>query len=266
MTTIGDKVYPNTESYVIAFEAGACGNFLKTLLFQFLYGHLPYNISDFGKSHNTYNFYKNQTELYRLVKLSSEINNYDHSKPAPDVENLIPYQYLLHDPQDETKPFVTVEHIVPNFDLLFNKFPKAKCIIITVDEEMSPRVGGNIFFKTIMDEYETNKWYKTRWIQYQQEHPELKKYNHPRELSSLEIQIASAKYIAKIPEVKIPKKYSHNIFILTLKELLYDKYKVLDLLKTVTGKSYNKFHLKYYDQYLEKQKELVDKHMPWITK
>lgn len=266
MTTIGDKVFPNTESYVIAFEAGACGNFIKTLLFQFLYGHLPYDISNFGKSHNTYHFYKNQTEIYRLVKLTSEINHYDHSKPAPHVENIIPYQYLLHDPQDSTKPFVTVEHIVPDFDSLFYKFPKAKCIIITVSEEMSPRVGGNIFFKTIMDEYEHNKWYKTRWVQYQEEHPELKKYDHPGQLTSLEIQSASQKYIAKIPTVEVPEKYSQNVFILTLKELLYNKYKVLDLLKAITGKPYNNFHVRYYDQYLKKQKDLVDTHMPWITK
>lgn len=260
-----EKVFPNTETYVIAFEAGASGNFINTLLFQFLYGQLPYRNSEFGKSHHSYGLLKNYLEIRRLSLIKSDQRPYDHSLPAEFAVNILPYNYLVYDPKDVTKPFITLEHIVPDWDALFTKFPNGKCIMITVPEELGPRVGGNVFYKTIIDEYETNKWYKERWVRYKVENPELQKYQHPQEVPIDEIELVTKRYKPQIPYVDVPEKYTRNVFIMTLKELLYEKEKVLNLLHTVCGKPITKFHHRYYDSYLQKQKDLVEKYMPWVT-
>jgi hypothetical protein len=262
---ISGKVFPDTEAYIIAFEAGASGNFIKTLVYQFLYGQLPYINSTYGKSHNFYNKLRNYDDTIRMVMAAGRINSYDHSQPAEYVTAIEPFNYLSNNPRDPLKPFVTAEHLHPDFEKLFYKFPKAKALIITVPNELGPRVGGNIFYKTMIDDYETNKWYKERWIRYKVENPELADFSHPQDVPIDLIEMVTKRYTPLITEVVVPEQYVQNVFIITLKELLYDKDKILNIIKNMTNKPITSYHRKYYDSYLEKQKELVANHMPWVT-
>jgi len=262
---ISGKVFPNTETYVVAFEAGASGNFIKTLLYQFIYGQLPYTNSQYGKSHNGYNRLKNYDDTLRLSVQKSSDRPYDHSQPAKTVDRIEPFNYIINNPKDPLQPFITVEHLQPDFERLFTKFPLAKVLIITVPEDLGPRVGGNIFYKTIIDDYETNKWYKERWVRYKEENIELANFSHPKEVPINLIELVTKRYKPLIPQVIVPKEYTQNVFIITLKELLYDKDKVLNILKSMTNKPITAHHKKYYDLYLEKQQELVKNYMPWVT-
>ena len=212
----------NNETYLISFETGSCGVFIKTMLEQIIaQDHIAYQeILEFPNAHaHDVNFFKRplmDEHFYTFTATLYEgnVNSYESAIDA-----------------DHGKPLIYRDHNAPNWELFFTKFINSKNIVITFTEEMEKYVATFGYYK-----YHINMgWDITdnilRWVG----------HGFP--------------YSYKFPLIK-PKEYAERIIEIKLEEILFDKQRVLDILSNISNRSVPTFVDKSYDNYVKAQREI----------
>jgi len=218
----------NNDTYLISFETGTCGVFIKTMLEQIIaQDHPAYQeVLEFPNSHaHDVNFFKRplmDDHFYTFVasEYEGEINSY---QSAISVN---------HD-----KPLIYRDHMVPNWDLLFSKFSNSKNIVITFSEDMVEYVATFRYHK-----YESQ-------------------FEWAKETDMWKWHIDKFPFSYKYPLVK-PKQYEDRIIEIRFKDILFNKEKVLNVLANITNRSIPNFVNESYDNYLNAQQ----KSYSWLFK
>ncbi len=165
---------------------------------------------------------------------------------------------------------ILYDHVVPNLDDLFTKYPLCKNIVIEIDERTVNRVQGNLFFKTLVQEFPMSL---AVWEDTQNKHPYFKDYPDPRdvpvELSERYIKqfgnnwpLLDAEFFTN--SFPVPEQYKNNVFYINVYDIIHNRDIVLETLSNITNKPIVPSTIQYYDAYLVKQEELVKTHMPWL--
>ena len=251
--------FPDTDTYLVNWTGGSSGAFILSLLYSFLYSKVNENhISDSGNAH----------------EVAFEIITNNWKNPAFRRTNFRLNQIKIYDvidPLDETKPLILYNHVPPNLEKLFAKYPKCKHIRISVCDKMLPRTQGNLFYKTTYEHYDVSQ---LRWDRMVFQHSYLNGYtpqNCPQELIRRYIEdtckiwpaMASDNYYTEYYE--IPLDFRDRVITVPYYDIIYNRDKILDLLATLTDKPIRQDIVDFYDIYLAKQKWLMQEKMPWIN-
>ena len=139
-----------------------------------------------------------------------------------------------------------------------------------MDERTVNRVQGNLFFKTLVQEFPKSL---TVWTDLQNKHPYFKEYADPKDVP---VEL-SERYIKEwgrrwpfvnveffMNDFPVPEQYKNNLFHVNVYDIIHNRDIVLDTISKITNKPILPSIVEYYDAYLEKQEELVKTHMPWL--
>jgi hypothetical protein len=247
--------FPDTPTYAITWMGGSCGAFITSLVYQFVEVSVnKYKFSQYGNAHDV--------ALKQCEKNWTSISDkrYEDNEPI----------YKTINPLFKNRPLILFGHLIPDFDGLFYKYPLCKQIIVTVDENMVQRMNGNFFFKTICDTFPGSD---IQWKNIKNTHQYLQEYADPR---ILPVDVAQ-EYIINCShswplqgaefftdDFSIPDKYVDNVTKIKMHDLIHDPDKVLQTLSSVTGSEIRPDIVEYYQNYLDKQSELVKTKMPWL--
>ena len=256
------NVFPNTETYLVTWMGGSCGAFITSLVYQLVMNE-PVLVDDFvfskfGHAHGA-----------SLDKCVRYWNNIGSVRYAELYKEKIPV-FLAVDPLISSYPLILYDHVVPDLDELFTKYPLCKNIVIEIDKRTSNRVQGNLFFKTMVQEFPGSL---ESWKKLQQEHSYLNKYDDPNDVP---IEV-SKRYIKQFgsnwplmnaefftSSYNIPEQYKENVFHINVYDIIHNRDLVLESISKITNKPILPSIIQYYDAYLAKQEELVKAHMPWL--
>jgi hypothetical protein len=141
-------------------------------------------------------------------------------------------------------------------------------------KEDFPRMSGNLFFKTVIEEYYNEKdpngkeqWnkLKSRFLNFFEEN----NINIPEDLTYKTSQLLISKmfslnYFSVSPWVNPPWPARENVFYIQSSDVIYNKNKILSLMSQITNCEMPTNIVEYYDEYLLAQEELVKTKMPWV--
>ena len=256
------NVFPNTETYLVTYMGGSCGTFITSLVYQFVMNEpvTGFAFSKFGNAH----------EISSINDYGKNWKNINASVNYADLLNKKVSRFSAVNPLISSQPLILYDHVVPNLDELFTKYPLCKNIVIEIDKRTSNRVQGNLFFKTLVENFPKSL---ERWKKIQQEHSYLNEYDDPNDLP---IEL-SERYIKQfsshwpLPNTafftssyNIPEQYKENIFYINVYDIIHNRDMVLETLSKITNKPILTSIIEYYNAYLAKQEELVKTHMPWL--
>ncbi len=244
-------IYPNTEIYLILFQGGTGGNFLASILHEILFpGSVPMEVTKFGSAHNNF------TTNYIIKKTYHQhFNNiYDHI-----------------DIIDESKPIIIYDHLTPNWTDLFQKFPKSKILVITLDQNDYSRYRGNFFLKVIAENYRPIK-NEDPWLAFKQEHsPLLDNIEDPTKIDAelTEILFNKGKDFFTAPtfiDLDIfPEIYKNHVYYIKFYDLMNENDLLLSQISTITERNCPDSAVNTYRNYMKAQRNLAEKYMPWLT-
>lgn len=246
-----DSRYSNTEVYLILFQGGTGGNFLASMLHDFLFSENDtMQISKYGSAHNNFttNYIIRKTYRQHIDKIYNQI---DVINPA--------------------SPIIIYDHLVPDWDELFKKFPKCKVLIITLDNDDYARYRGNFFLKVIAENYRPVK-NEAPWQAFKEEHsPLADNLDDPTKIDAglAEILFNRGKdfFIAPtfIDPDTFPDIYKDSVYYIKFYDLMNENNVLIEQLTSITGRECPNFAVNTYKKYMEAQRKLVENYMPWLT-
>lgn len=236
--------YPDTESYLILFAGGAGGNFLASILHDFLFAEEINTVSEFGSAHNPFTTNYVVDDTYRI--------NTDR------IYNFITVT-------DPLKPVIIYDHMYPKWSELFEVFPKCKVLIITLESVDYDRLRGNFFFKVIAENHKAGT--EEVWESYKKEYtPLLDSVAHPKDITP-----ELCKKIFPIGADFFNRSvwadeylHTHDITKIKFGDLMKNTGILLDQIAQITGRPCPQSALNTYNQYTDAQQKLAEKYMPWV--
>lgn len=257
------KIFPKTEAYLIFYDPGAGGNFVRNLIANLYYKN-EFGNSNVGMAHSI-------EYPINITKESLE-KHIDYTNTGRNTGE------LTLDPEDESLPVIFNSHS-PNYNYVpfFKKFPQGKILFITTDLCDIPRLSVNQFFKVIdffydygTAQHQTQK--RISWAFCKKRFPFLITKRSPKDcsvedLSSIFMQCHSKSLLTEnfndefITNLPLNKNKYLNI---PYRKLIKDSGWVLDQLSIFTNKPLNENSKKNYENYLNAQTNLLNKYAPWI--
>lgn len=243
--------------YLVNWLGGTSGAFITALLSQFIDATLneaDIIFSQHGDSHSLAD--RAYTKNIRII-------------PGPDDRSGIhTYKYIR--PQNETKPLVMIDHSEPDYSELFDIFPNCKNIVVSVSDDMELRRHGNMFFKNTCQGYPGNKIY---WDNQRTSHMCVSGYENPNDVPN-DVAETYIREVSKVPykvtdffgnNYAVPEKYKNNITRIKFYDVIHRPDLVLEQLSKVTNMPVLPEHVNFYQKYLNKQTELVNTKMSWLS-
>jgi hypothetical protein len=251
--------YPDTEAYMVNFHGGSFGSFITVLILLLL---------DIVKEDQDIKFstYGNAHDLARQ-RLAN------HNKT--DTTDMRYHQvYDTVGPVDPLSPLVMSSHKFPVWDDLFYYYPKCKNIIVTHNYSDLPRLSGNLFFKTLVDDYYNEEELngKTIWEEFKmrRSNTALFKNNNietPLDLPQSDIKMLLSRFISSTSNTFRDKNTIDrpNVFYLPMSDIIHNKNKTLKMLEQITNRKVTPLIIETYNKFLLAQENLVKTKMPWVT-
>lgn len=244
------NIFPHTPVYVVTFWPGASGSFLASLIASMIGYESTSKFSKHGNIHKTGGVCLNSKSVG--IKLS----DFDYLNHNFDY----PPSILCTEPNDPTKPLIIREHQA-HHDILFEKYPLAKNIIIQYEKSERLVVELNAFYKIYIDDWDANEDHKKHW--YETSKLSFNGIKNPKDvpedmlMKQLKIQAENrppypfefGDFISNDP----------RIFTINLKEIYSNYRKTLNTLSTMTGRRTNRQTAKLYIDYIDRQQTLWNK-------
>lgn len=210
------------ETYFVCFQAGTSGRFVSSIVWNLINDiKEPIEYSDCNSAHlNSY--WTLSWDHSSLPNGSANHQNiYDYFKFTKTVSALNPYGYGLLN-----------THVFPNFNVIGERFPDTKIILIKYDIDDIPEINLNNVLKNKMDQLRA---------------------------SNLKSYLVTAKFVDPI----VPENFKNKTLILGYKEL-FEKtnngYLGLDKLCSFTKTTINDIILQSYSNYAKGRESLLEKY------
>lgn len=237
------KIYPNTDFYLINYWPGSSGTFLQSLM------ALIYHDAHFQSFTGTGNAYKSID--YRFFNERLDYFPIDDEPIFKNVLNVAPMIQSL--------PIFSRSHNLPDLNLLYKKFPKTKHFIIQLDETGQMISCLQDFQKNFKDQYRYGSFSDTyhKWKNYSELY--FNGATHPNDVT-VELLQKYAKHNA-ITKAAFPydinDKVEFEFCSIKLTDLYFKSKEVLNIICDVLDKPLTIRAIDYYNQYLNKQKDVL---------
>jgi hypothetical protein len=257
------KIFPNTEAYLVFYDPGAGGNFIRNLIAN-LYYQNQFSTSDSGAAH--------------FIEYPRNITKESLERYVMHMGNNIGGMELVLEPEDENLPIILNSHNHEfNYNSYFRKFPKGKIIFVTCESCDIPRLSVNQFFKIIDQFYSFGKpdgkpKRQLMWANCRKRFSVLSNKQSPKdcskeELSSIFLDCKDKPIFPKnFNEAFMSKLYLNKNKYLTIpyKKLINDPKWVMEELSVFLNKPLNDHSKENYKKYLDAQNNLLNDYAPWI--
>ena len=120
--------WPDTEFYCVCYTWGTRGSFIGSLIYDFLFGSSNVPFSSTGEAHVRAELFKQNWNIEEEIKK-------------------IGHDYEFVDPRDPLKPMIMLQHLPPDLDVLFHRYPKTKLILISYTPSDESEIKSNINHK-----------------------------------------------------------------------------------------------------------------------
>lgn len=253
-----NNIYPNTEAYLVLAPPGAGSHFMLNLLSNFYYDSLI-TISQVADAHEPlYDLNLNKESV--LTALYADVK----SSVAPELKFC---------PIDPDKPIFLASHD-GNLSLsyFFRKYPNGKVILITVGVKQLPRLQLNIFIKTLIANFnKDNHTAMHSWAKITKGYLPFKN-KLPTTISNDDIRdfiihacSGNSTFTKFYHDYYIHPKFENNVCRIDYSNMLNNPTYVIDQLSNFIGKKILPVGILNYNHYIDKQKEFINSHAPWIN-
>lgn len=243
-------IYPDQKGYLVNWLGGSGGGFLLTLLYINDTGLAgPFSITNEAVGHHNLRYLNKNWDRESSLKYHQEYLN-----KAPIYE--------IIQPHNKSKPVYWYDHYPCDPDVFFIKYPSCKLAIISLsDEEEKQLCYGNLFFKTpgLFNDVKKNNVGKFEPYTSQKDIP----------LDVLKMHLTTVYDCVKPDKIfekneKIPLEHKDRMYKIDYKKLVSDKEYMLDMVSTITSRPISLHSERFVQQYMDKQRQLVETRMPWL--
>jgi hypothetical protein len=253
------------DTYVLSFVAGTSGRFLASILWNMINNldseieFTPFNSAHYG---------------------TPWTRNWDVKLDEPSIEWTVngPTAYNIFN-FTEDKGIMTT-HSYPNWDVIRERFPSTKVIIIQYDDTDIPEMIANIMYKNGFDlflsDFQKGKDRKSMTFNLICEiHKDLfgAEYDGSYELTIQQLEQIFEKMLEKwrpmmlswdrFIDTPVPDDFIDKTMILSYKNI-FDTEETLSKFMNFTQHSVNDYTKESYRTYVNNRKTLLETKMPWI--
>lgn len=251
--------------YIVSFYPGSSGRFVSSVLWNALTD--SFKMMKFTEHNSAHN-----EDLWRTSWDDSSLINNDSNHP--DI-----YSHFRFN--DKTEHGILVTHTYPKFELIAERFPDAKIIIIGLSDRVFNEVMGNSLLKNGFDLY-LKEFHKESLTlarikrafkdvtgkEYEPDNPisvEVMKQIYDIEESLM--GASRRKEAEPFIESKVPKDFENRTIVIQYEELfeeISNSYSGLEKLSAFTCTAVNPVVRYNYRAYVNGQEKLIQKNLPWI--
>lgn len=247
------------ELYLVAFKAGASGRFIANLIWGLLNASAyEYVLTDFNSTHNF-------TPYAGSYTLSPEMSTY-RPYSNPNIFNNFKY---IEDPG-----LITV-HVYPKFDILYDRYPNLKTVIISHTSNDILEISGNCLLKNGFETIHYRRGINNDVNFIQSMYAKI--FNEPYVGQDIPLQEKKQMFMLYRDKIenelmnsdfinpKVPEEFTKNTVILQYNDIVRNPEHVLNQLCAITQKPLKEPVQVLYQSYLEGRKNLIQTHMPWLV-
>lgn len=243
-------IYPDQKGYLVNWLGGSGGGFLLTLIYINETGLAgPYTITNQAVGHHNLRYLNKNWDKDTSLEYHEKYLN-----KAPI--------YQIIKPHNAKRPVYFYDHYPCDPDVFFSMYPSCKLAVVALHDEQERQLCyGNLFLKTngLFKATKQNNLEKFQRYESQNDIP----------LNVLEEYLTNVYDCVKIDEIfqkniAIPDNYQDKMFKVDYKKLVSDKEYIINITEQITMKEPNQHTVDFVDQYLKKQRHLVETKMPWL--
>ena len=248
------------DTYIVSFVAGTSGRFLANILWNMInHSTTETKYTMFNSAH----YEKPWTENWD-VKLNEP--SIEWSVNGPTAYNIFNFTSNIG---------IMTSHTYPDWDVIRERFPKTKIILVTYDEDDIPEIVGNLMYKNGFDLFFADKNRKSMTFN---SICEIYKELFNEEFKEQDLTLYKLEQIfnkmldfwkpkmlswVKFMDSPVPTDLVDRTLIIPYKDIYNSS--TLDALIDLTGHPINDKIKKSYDVYVENRDKLIKEKMPWIT-
>lgn len=249
--------YTMNEYYIVAFKSGSSGRLIGNIIWGLLQdGNHPYALTDYNSTHD----FTPYAVSFTIPSSENEARIYSNDQV---------YKRFMF----VTDPGVITLHAFPDFDTIAARYPTAKTIVISYDEDDFVEISGNSLLK---NGFETLS------------RPDPKHNNDSQFLGSIYYSVFGESYTGQ----NIPMHYKKEIFrvyerrvrqefidtslyinpvvpdsclVLNYKDIHSNMILTLEKLCAFTNRKPKDHVTSMYQDYILGRRRLIDIHMPWLN-
>lgn len=248
------------DQYIVSFKSGSSGRFIANLIWSLITdSKYEYILSDFNSTHN-FSPYATSFDL-------SDVPPGDRLYSNPET-----YKYFNF----TRNPGVITLHAYPDFQVIGERFPDAKIVIVSYSNADLPEITGNsllknglenilrggpscndsMFFSTVY-EGAFNQPYTGQPIPVDKMAEIFNKYQH---------RVSREFYNSKFVNPEIPPDFTDKTLVINYSDLCRDQSGTVNKLCSFTRSTPKDSMVQLYDSYLQGRARLVGAYMPWLDK
>lgn len=241
------------EGYFVCYTAGTSGAFVASLVAQIVNNtQRPFAFTMNGNSH---------------ANMLDANGGLDWGKAPSPISSEYFYKNIFT--FDSRLPMVMQSHIMPAWNILEERWPGFKAVIITHTIKDLDEIAANLFYKYYYDDFEVSAKNAFMDIIMQNQTIFGRIIQHPSELSEDEIKVFMKILVYhKLTDgyvyPKVPEKYLDSTLLLPYKDVVTDKNKTIDALTKFLGKPAPQITYDNYEAYLEYQNKLINEKASWL--
>lgn len=244
-------------TYIVAFKAGSSGRFVANLVWNLLTGtEYEYKLSEFNSTHH-FSPYATSFDISK-VPIGNRLHN---------DSNI--YRYFNF----TDSPGLITTHAFPDFDIINERYPNTKIIVISYDTSNVTEITGNSLLKNGFESFknklsnndasflqiifkkEFNEPYVGQEIELEKKKVIFEKYN-----DNVKHEMLNSKFMT----ATIPEEYRDKVMVLQYSDICNNMEKVIDDLCNFTGKQQTQYIRKLYQDYMTGRNCVINEHMPWV--
>ena len=248
------------DTYIVAFKAGSSGRLVANLIWGLITESVhEYHLTDFNSTHN-FTPYATSFDISEVP-----VNNRIYSSPET-------YKYFKF----TNNPGIITLHAYPDFDVIRQRFPTTKIVIVSYSNENLSEITGNSLIKNGIeallrgstpcnDTMFFSSTYKSIFGEdfNGQEIP----LNERRSIfNKYQDRVSHEFYNSKFVNPVIPDDFLDKTLILSYDDLCNDKCETLNKLYKLTNSSPKSNITELYEGYLQGRNRLIESCMPWVDK
>ena len=246
-------------SYIVSFSPGASGRLIANLIYGLLseVDYSPsYILTDINSTHN----FSPYATTYKLTE----------PRPLYGTEDVYEkFNFIKY-------PAVIPLHTYPKFEVIQQRFPNSKIVIITIKEQDLLEITGNSVIKNSLYIFANKKHQPAKArIEYIEKHLRMLSTDslNIRDWNTNDKKIMINAYYTTARDnlmksnffnPVIPESFYDKVLLLPYSDIYSNSQAVLDNISNFINRPIKNSIVDLYKNYLEGREKLIEAHMPWL--
>ena len=241
------------DGYFVCYTAGTSGAFVASLVAQIV-----------NSTQREFGYTMNGNSHANMIDANGGL---DWGKaPSPITAE---YFYNNIFTFDSRRPIVMQSHIMPAYDILEQRWPGFKAVIITHTIKDLEEIAANLYYKYYLDDFDVSSKNAFMDIIMQNQTIFGRIVQHPTELTEDEIKVFMKILVYhKLTDgyvyPKVPDAYKDRVLLLPYHNIVNDQKATLDALEKFLGKPIPQITQDNYKAYLDYQHKLINEKASWL--